>query len=246
MGFRLLTSPRVYDSFDSLPDDIQSRITSLIEPSDPEAWVKSPIQALGGRSFLDVINSDDREKTMAQYFDSVEAFERPTLQPGPENLRESLHFDDADLDSNRAGVLSAAQRTRLWRQDMMKMLGAAVCLIAGMLFNIALLAGWMTVHGRGVGVGVSLMLVGLILAVWSAETWLDLTPGSVLVAEGYLRPAERIVTGRYGSSTIVCVEIGNQTFDVPKAAHDAIREGKRRLYYLRRTRTVLSVDPPAN
>jgi hypothetical protein len=38
----------VYDSFDSLPDDIKSRIRSLIEPSDPEAWVKAPIQALGG------------------------------------------------------------------------------------------------------------------------------------------------------------------------------------------------------
>ncbi|TMC83352.1 MAG: hypothetical protein E6J06_08820 [Chloroflexi bacterium] len=234
----------MYDGFDSLPDDIQSRITSLIEPSDPEAWVRSPIQALDGRSFLEAINSDDGEKTVAHYFDSVETFERPTLQPGPENLRQIFHFDDADLDSNRAGLLSAAQRSRLWRQDVLKMLGAAVCLVAGVMFNVALLAGWMTAHGRGAALGVSLILVGLILAVWSAETWLDLMPGSVLTAEGYLRPTERIVSGRYGPSTIYCIEIGNQTFDVPMAAHDAIREGKRRLYYLHRTRTVLSVDPP--
>src|SRR5207248_10729810 len=98
----------------------------------------------------------------------------------------------------RAGLLSAAQRSRLWRQDVLKMLGAAVCLVAGAMFNVALLAGWMTAHGRGAALGVSLILVGLILAVWSAVTWLDLMPGSVLTAEGYLRPTERIAAAVRG------------------------------------------------
>ena len=92
------------------------------------------------------------------------------------------------------------------------MLGAATCLVAGAVFTVALLAGWTTVQGRGAALGVSLILLGLILAVWSADTWLDLTPRSVLTAEGYLRPTERIVSGRYGSRTIYAIEIGNQTF----------------------------------
>ncbi len=151
----------MYDSFESLPDEIQS----------------------------------------AQYFGRVEAFEGPAAQPSPEDLGKIFHFDDADLDANRAGLLSASQRTRLWRQDMLKILGAAVCLVAGSVYNIGELAGWLPIptHGRGAFLGIALILLGLVLAVWSAETWLDLTPGSVLVANGYL-------------------------------------------YYLRRTRTVLSVE----
>ena len=244
----MLTSARMYDSFESLPAGIQSRINTLIEPSDPEAWVKAPIQALNGRSFLDVINTDGGQEAVTKYFEQVEAFERPTRQSGTEDLGRIFHFDQADLDTNRAGLLSPSQRTRLWHQDMLKMLGAAVCLVAGVLYNIALLAGWLTTpaHGRGAVLGVSLILLGLVLAAWSAETWLDLAPGSVLVADGYLRATERIASGRYGSRTVYCFEVDGQTFDVPQDAHDEVREGNRRVYYLRRTRTVLSVDVLTN
>lgn len=232
----------MYDTFDSLPGDIQGRIKTLIEPPDPETWVKAPIPAFDGRTFLDVINGDDGQEVAARYFDDVEAFERPGHQSSSEDLGRIFHFSEADLDSNRAGLLSPGQRTRLWRQDMLKMLGAAVCLVAGVLFNIALLAGWITAHGRGAGLGVALIVLGLVIAVWSAETWLDLAAGTVLTADGYLRATERIASGRYGPTTTYCFEIAGQTFDVPKEAHDEVHQGKRRLYYLRRTRTVLSVD----
>ncbi|HEX7264831.1 MAG TPA: hypothetical protein VF383_11690 [Candidatus Dormibacteraeota bacterium] len=235
----------MYDSFESLPDEIQSRINALIEPTDPEAWVKKPIPALDGRTFLDVINGDGGDQIVAQYFGRVEAFEGPAAQPAPEDLGKIFHFDEADLDANRAGLLSASQRTRLWRQDMLKILGAAVCLVAGTVYNIGELAGWLPVptHGRGAVLGIALILLGLVLAVWSAQTWLDLTPGSVLVANGYLHQNQRTVSGRYGQPiTVYCFQIGNETFDVPIAAYDALHEGNRRLYYLRRTRTVLSVE----
>lgn len=233
-----------YDSFESLPADVQRQIVTLIEPADPEVWVKTPVQALDARSFLDAINSEGGNEVVSRYFEQIEAFERKIQPSATEDLGRIFHFDQADLDSNRAGLLSPIQRQRLWRQDMLRIVGAAVCLFAGVMFNIVLLVGWMSVHGRGAALGVSLILLGLILAVWSAETWLDLAPGSVLVAEGRLRPTERVVTGRYGARTVYCFEIGGQTFDVPKQAHDEVREGNRRLYYLRRTRTVLSLDPP--
>ena len=234
----------MYDSFESLPPEIQSRINTLIEPTDPEAWVKAPIQALNGRSFLDVINKDGGQEAVAQYFERVEAFERPARQSGTEDLGRIFHFDQADLDTNRAGLLSPSQRARLWHQDILKMLGAAVCLVAGVLYNVALLGGWLTTpaHGRGAVLGVSLIVLGLLLAVWSADTWLDLAPGSVLVADGHLRATERIASGRYGSRTVYCFEVDGQTFDVPRDAHDEVHEGNRRVYYLRRTRSVLSVD----
>lgn len=236
----------MYNSFESLPDEIQSRIKTLIEPTDPEAWVKKAIPALDGRTFLDVVNSDGGDQIVAQYFGRVEAFEGPAAQPAPEDLGKIFHFGEADLDANRAGLLSAPQRTRLWRQDMLKMLGAAVCLVAGTVYNIGELAGWLPLptHGRGAVLGIALILLGLVLAVWSAETWLDLTPGSVLVAKGYLHQTLRTVSNRYGQPiTVYCFQIGNETFNVPIAAYDALHEGNRRLYYLRRTRTVLSVEP---
>lgn len=157
-----------------------------------------------------------------------------------------MHFGQADLDANRAGLLSAAQRQRLVRGDVLEGLAAAVCLVAGAIFNVALLAGWMTAHGRGAALGVTLMVIGVLLGVWSWETWLDLATGNVLVAEGPLRATERVVTGRSGPRTIYSFEVGGQTFDVPKAAHDEVHEGNRRLYYLRHTRTVLSVDSIRN
>lgn len=234
--------PRVYDSFESLPEEIQRRINLLIEPPDPDAWVNTPIEALGGRSFLTVINGEGGDKAVAQYFDHIDAFERPDQPSGPEDLGDLLHFDATDLDANRAGLLSGRQRQNLWRRDMLIILGAAGCLVGGAIFNIALLAHWMTAHGRGAGLGVGLMFIGVLLAVWSAETWMDLATGNVLVAEGELHRAERIEAGRYGSRTIYSIEIGGQTLDVSKAVHDEIREGRRRVYFLRHTRALLSVD----
>ena len=49
-----------YDSFASLPEDVQQRIRTVIEPSDAETWVQTPVAALGGKTFLEVINGPDR------------------------------------------------------------------------------------------------------------------------------------------------------------------------------------------
>lgn len=233
-----------YDSFESLPPRIQDRITTLIAPRDAESWVKTRVEALGQRTFLDVINEDGGEEEVAKYFDQVEAFERPAHDAEPEGLGRIFHYDEVDFDSNRAGLLSNSQRSRLWRQEVLKIVAAAACLVGGTAFNIALVGGWMHANARGRILGLGLWAVGLVLAVWSMEIWLDLAAGTVLVAEGDLKATERMSSGRYGPSITYLFEINGQTFPVSKEAHDRLREGKRRLYYLRRSGTILSLDPP--
>lgn len=212
--------------------------------------MRTPIPDLGSRTFLDVINDAGGERSVSDYFDRVSAFEdkvaplasgRATAQraAGPENLGPLLHFDDADLDANRAGVLSESQRKRLWRFEMLKVAGAAICLVGGALFNVALIAGWMTARGRGAGAGLGLMLIGIVLAAISAATWLDLAQGKVITAEGDLGVGEQVTR----LSTIHYFTVNGMNFNVSKAAHDELREGRRRVYYLRRTMTLLSIEP---
>ena len=241
---------RIYDGFASLPADVQQQITAVIGPSYPEVWVRTPIPDLGGRTFLEVINSSGGQRAVADYFERVSAFEHK-LAPqtfesapaaraaGPENLGPLLHFDDADLDANRAGSLSESQRKRLWRLEVLKVAGAAILLGAGALFNVALIAGWMTAHGRGAGAGLGLMLIGIALAAISAPPWLDLARGKVMMAEGDLRATEQVTR----SSTIHYFTVDGMSFNVSKAAHDELRAGRRRVYYLRRSKTLLSVEP---
>lgn len=232
----------VYESFASLPDDVQERIKMLVAPAVPEQWVRTPIAALDNETFLDVMNRDGGIDIARRYFEQVEAFERPSQANGPEDLGHVFHFDAADLDANRAGLISGPQRSRLLRQDVVKLAAAAACLIAGTVFNIGLVVGWMPFHGRGVALGLVLWVVGVILAVLSGQLWLDLARGTVTAAAGDLRSTERASSGRYGPSIHYFFEIDGQSFEVSRVAHDQVHEGKRRLYYLPRSRTVLSVD----
>lgn len=232
----------MYESFGSLPDHVQVRIKTLVTPADPEQWVRTPIAALENETFLGVMNRDGGLDIARRYFEQVEAFERPSGANEPEDLGRIFRFDATDLDANRAGLISGPQRTRLLRQDVVKVVASAGCLIAGTVFNIGLVVGWIPVHGRGAALGLALWAVGVILAVLSGQLWLDLAGGTVNAAAGDLRSTERASTGRYGPSIHYFFEIDGQSFEVSRVAHDQVHEGKRHLYYLPRSRTVLSVD----
>ena len=219
---------------------MQERIKTVIQPADPEVWVRIPIHALGERTFLDSLNGADGERVVADYFKRVEAFEAVAPRPGPENLGPIFHYTDADLDSNRAGLISSSQRSRLWRRDMLQLVAAAASLVGGALFNVALLAGWFTAHGKGAVLGIALILVGVLFGVMSGALWLDLAGGRVAVAEGELRTTERGT--RYGVA--YSLEVGGLSFSVPRSAHDQVHGGHRRVYYLRRSGTLLALEPP--
>lgn len=122
------------------------------------------------------------------------------------------------------------------------MAGAAVCLIGGTAFNVALVAGWMgTIHGRGAGLGVAAMLLGGILGWSSWLLWLDLAAGNVVPLEGNLTTT----TTSTRSGTNYYFVVAGKRFGVPHEAFADVREGKRRLYYLRRSATLLSIEPVA-
>lgn len=178
----------------------------------------------------------------AAYFASVEAFEHELSGKAPvEDLGAVLHFDSADLDSNRAGQISPKQRTRLWHRDELQMAGAGVSMVGGIAFNVALLTGAMTVHGKGAGIGVSLMLIGGIFGWTSWLLWLDLAAGNVASVEGDLTTTT--TSTRSGMSYFFV--IAGKRFGVPREAFAEVREGSRRVYYLRHSGALLSIEPSA-
>jgi len=234
----------MYDAFASLPQDIRERIKALVDPPDPESWVRTPIEALGNQTFLDAMNGEGGPEVAKRYFERLQDFEQPKQITGPEDLGSILHFDAADLSDNRAGFISKSQRRRFLRRDILLIVGSAACLIGGTAFNIALLVALIPFRGRGVVLGLALWIVGGLLALVSGQLWLDLAGGRASVAEGILRTTEQASTGRYGGSVHYFLEVAGQRFEVPRAAYDQVREGiERRIYYLPKTKTVLSVDP---
>jgi len=230
-----------YDSFASLPEDVQQRIRAAIEPPDPESWVRTPIAALDGRTFLDVYNGTDGENAAADYFAKVEAFEHPgqKAKTSAGDLGHVLHFDAADLDSNRAGLISTAQRSRLWRRDILQLAGASACLIGGVVFNVGLFVGWFTAHGKGAGLGLAVMAVGVVIGFASALMWLDLSTGRVANVEGQLQMIER--PSRWG--LVYSFEVGGLSFTIPREAYDQMPATRMRIYYLRRSQTLLALEP---
>jgi hypothetical protein len=208
--------------------------------------VKIPLGALGGRSFLDTFNSDDGETAINAFFATAEEAQHGGAGAAPAagfaDLGAILHFDPSDLDSNRAGLISPNQHSRLWHRDELQLGGAAVAMIAGIIFNVALLAGWMgTVHGRGAGLGVALMLIGAILGWSSCVLWLDLASGAVAVAEGALTST---TTNSARSGTHYFFVIAGKRFAVPREAWAQAVDGRlTKAYYLRRSETLLSVEP---
>src|SRR5579859_574188 len=155
-------------------------------------------------------------------------------------IAEALQFDGADLDSNRAGLISSSQHRRLWRRDAWQLAGAAACLLAGGVFNVALLAGWMgTVRGKGAGLGLALMAIGVILGYASVTLWLDLLPRRVATAEGSADLEE--TRGRSGAQYFV--RIADARFNVPLQVYSEVGPGRWRAYYLQRSNTLLSLEP---
>ena len=154
-------------------------------------------------------------------------------------MGEALQFDAADLDSNRAGLISSSQHRRLWRRDAWQLAGAGTSFVAGSIFNIALIAGWMgTVHGRGAGLGLGLMLLGVIVGYASITLWLDLLSRRVTTAEG---PAD-LEEKRGRSGTQYCVRIANARFDVPLQVYNEVGPGRWKAYFLKRSNTLLSLE----
>ena len=155
-----------------------------------------------------------------------------------------LNFKEADLEANRAGQISVSQGRRLWRQEILKLVVAFVLLVGGSLSIVSYEAGWIAVStkAKGVAVGVVLLLFGALFVWMSAVLWLDLLTGQVSTVEDEVRPHEAN-TGRGGP--VYSLNLPGLSFRVPYAAFNEVqqRPGRRRVHYLKRSKTLLSIEP---
>jgi Protein of unknown function (DUF2384) len=77
---------RPYQHFTDLPGEMRDQIVSEAAPADPEAWVHQAIPALGGRSFLEALDSPGGRSTVAEYLTRLQEM----TDPGPH--QRNLHL----------------------------------------------------------------------------------------------------------------------------------------------------------
>ena len=169
-----------------------------------------------------------------------------------EELAAALGFTAADLEANRAGRLSAAQRSSWLRQYVYRSVaGVAV---------VALVAAGCVVIAFAIGIGASLswqvlalavLLLGAagyfgVIAFRLAE---DLNGGVVSSVEGLVQPSVNVTnikTGSLGPGMPVWSFywiVGDQRFAVYGKAYGVLTPARHRLYFLPRTRRVVSAEP---
>lgn len=67
--------PGSYQSFEDLPPNLQSRIKAIAS-EDVENWLRTPIPALGRKTFLEQLNEEDGYEKICQYLTKVEGYLR--------------------------------------------------------------------------------------------------------------------------------------------------------------------------
>ena len=64
-----------YESFESLPIELQERVKAFAS-EDVECWLRTPIPALEGKSFLHQLNEEEGYSKICKYLAKVEGFMR--------------------------------------------------------------------------------------------------------------------------------------------------------------------------
>ena len=65
--------PASYKSFEDLPAGLQERVKAIAS-DDVETWLRTPIPALKGKSFLEQLNGEDGYAKICQYLTKVEGY----------------------------------------------------------------------------------------------------------------------------------------------------------------------------
>jgi hypothetical protein len=169
-----------------------------------------------------------------------------------EELAAALGFTAADLEANRAGRLSAAQRSSWFRQYVYRSVSVVTV--------VALVAAGCIVIAFEIGIGASLSWSVLALAalllvaagyfgVVAFQLSEDLNGGIVSSVEGFVQPyvkVTNIATGSYGPGMPVWTFywlVDDQRFAVYGKAYGVLTPARHRLYFLPRTRRVVSAEP---
>ncbi len=83
------------------------------------------------------------------------------------------------------------------------------------------------------------MAVGVVIGFASALLWWDLATGQVATSDGQLQ----MVVQSSRSGMVYSFEVGGRSFTIPRAAYDQIPATPMRVYYLRRSQTLLALEP---
>jgi hypothetical protein len=172
-----------------------------------------------------------------------------TTQPSPPitsigTLNDALHFTDDDLDANRAGQLSDAQRARLRAAFQRSLIVAFIALM-----GIGLTAAVLIYQGQRSDslvlsiIGVSLTLVNAAIMGILAQSYIrlsaDLRADSLLVTRGIVSHTVRI----YSRAASYLLEIQGERLLVPKAVFFAFEDKQSyALYRTRASKTLLSAE----
>jgi hypothetical protein len=169
-----------------------------------------------------------------------------------DELAAALGFTAADLEANRAGRLSAAQRSSWFRKYVYRSVAvsAVVALVAAGCIWIAFAIG------IGASLSWSVLAVAALLlgadgyfAVVAFQLSEDLNGGVVSSIEGFVQPyvkVTNIATSSYGPGMPVWTFywlVDDQRFAVYGKAYGVLTPARHRLYFLPRTRRVVSAEP---
>jgi len=158
-----------------------------------------------------------------------------------DELAQVLHYGEAELAANRDGKLTQDQRRRLWIRDSLQLALSFTLVAGGLAYTVleAVGAPPLANPGRIRALGLAAVGLGLIFG-WLAErVWVDLVRGQVLAVHGLLT---RDIVGGYRTTRCV-FEIGDMKFQVSRRAFEAATEGETTVYYLPRSKHVLSLEP---
>lgn len=169
-----------------------------------------------------------------------------------DELRRVLHFQPADLEANREGWLSEAQKARLHRMAYRGM-RRVIALMAGLgLLTLALIA-WPDVP-MVCAAYTTLPLMITLVVIWllrndSRRMDHEISRGHVSVVEGYpvriARQRRQLDpdTGTHIDKTQHFIRIGGQEFRSSTRIYAAFKDGARyRVYYLPQSQRIVAAE----
>ena len=169
-----------------------------------------------------------------------------------EELAAALGFTSADLEANRAGRLSAAQRSSWFRRYVYRSVAvlaviwllAAGCVALAFAIGVSANLSWSVL-----ALAALLLVAGGYFGVVAFQLSEDLNGGVVSSIEGFVQPSVKVTnvrTGLYGPGMPVWTFywiVDDQRFAVYDKAYGMLTPARHRLYFLPRTRRVVSAEP---
>jgi hypothetical protein len=156
-------------------------------------------------------------------------------------LADAVGFSPDDLAANRAGRLSTAQRASLLRDDRIRVGFVGLCGVAATAsFVMAVTFGLSELRALKFWVFAAFFAIAAGIGVKSAEQlWRDVRTGVVSGVEGFVSST----LDQSGSAQEYYWVVQGRRFSVTGDMYTVLEAGRYWLYFLPRTRRVMSVEP---